>query len=147
MRVLLIAFVAVVVTAVALILGVVIFAPIGDGNVGAENLLGSARMRVNVLARCLDDVAEGIGTGSFEPKYVGCIEDILGRDEGRGFRILSEANLRQPVMDLLSERQLGFQEQIDRATATQDVDERRGALVAYQIMLGATAEELRQLVQ
>ncbi len=99
-----------------------------------------------MLASCLDEVAEGIGTGTFEPKYVECI-DILGRNDGQGFRELQAADMRVAVMDLLSERETAFQTQIDRATEAQDTDARRSAMAAYQIMLGATADELRTLTQ
>ena len=55
--------------------------------------------------------------------------------------------MRVAVMDLLSERETAFQTQIDRATEAQDTDARRSAMAAYQIMLGATADELRTLTQ
>ena len=74
----------------------------------------AARLRIRVLASCLDEVAEGIGTGAFEPKYAECI-DILGRNDGQGFRELQAADMRVAVMDLLSERETAFQTQIDRA--------------------------------
>ena len=96
----------------------------------------AAYTRINVLAHCLDDVAEGVGDGSFEPKYAGCIDDILGNDDGHGFRELSLARLRVPVMDLLTKREAEFQEQIDNS-----------ALLAYQLLLGATAIDLRGMVQ
>ena len=106
----------------------------------------AARLRIRVLASCLDEVAEGIGTGAFEPKYAECI-DILGRNDGQGFRELQAADMRVAVMDLLSERETAFQTQIDRGTEAQDTDARRSAMAAYQIMLGATADELRTLTQ
>ena len=99
-----------------------------------------------MLAFCLDEVAEGIGTGTFEPKYVECI-DILGRNDGQGFRELQAADMRVVVMDLLSDRETAFQSHIDRATDAPDADTRQSAMVAYQVMLGATSDELRALAQ
>ena len=109
--------------------------------------IDAAHSRIRILASCLDDVAEGIGTGSFKPQYAECINDILGRNGGEGFRVLSEGGLRVPVMELLSTREPQFQVQVDRAgTAQNDVDQ-KSALTTYQLLLGATASELRELAQ
>ena len=84
----------------------VIVAVISGCGASAEQI-EAARLRIRVLASCLDEVAEGIGTGAFEPKYAECI-DILGRNDGQGFRELQAADMRVAVMDLLSERETAF---------------------------------------
>ena len=55
--------------------------------------------------------------------------------------------MRVAVMDLLSDRETAFQVQIDRATDAPDADTRQSAMVAYQVILGATSDELRALAQ
>ena len=127
------------------LLSILVIVAVMSGCGASAEQIEAARLRIRVLASCLDEVAEGIGTGAFEPKYAECI-DILGRNDGQGFRELQAADMRVAVMDLLSERETAFQTQIDRATEAQDTDARRSAMVAYQIMLGATADELRTLI-
>ena len=128
------------------LLSILVIVAVMSGCGASAEQIEAARLRIRVLASCLDEVAEGIGTGAFEPKYAECI-DILGRNDGQGFRELQAADMRVAVMDLLSERETAFQTQIDRATEAQDTDARRSAMAAYQIMLGATADELRTLTQ
>ena len=99
------------------------------------------------MANCLDDVAEGIDSGSFEPTYAGCVEDVLGGNDGSGFRELSAAGLRVPVMDLLREYEGSFQTQIDMAQAAGSEDRRQAALTTYQLLLGQAALELRALAE
>lgn len=122
---------------------------IGCGGTPSTEQIEKAQMRVRVLANCLDDVAEGVGTGTFNPQYSGCVEDILGTERG-GMRELLDGGLGTPVRDLLSEHETAFQEQIDQAVAaerTGDDDTRRSRLLAYQLLLKAAAEDLRALAQ
>lgn len=109
--------------------------------------IDAASFRVRVLANCLEDVAEDIGSGTFETTYAGCIDDILGDGGFDVLRAGGGSNLVLDVRDLLSEYEPKFQEQIDRATSTPNDGTRRSALVAYQILLGTAAEELREIVQ
>ena len=128
------------------LLSIVVIVAVMSGCGASTEQIEAARLRIRVLASCLDEVAEGIGTGAFEPKHAECI-DILGRNDGQGFRELQAADMRVAGMDLLSERENAFQTQIDRATEAQDTDARRSAMAAYQIMLGATADKLCTLTQ
>ena len=106
----------------------------------------AGRVRTRVFAACLDDVADGVGTGSFDPKYQECVTDILGWNDGDGFRELQAAGLRGPVLAVMAEREPTFQDRIDQAVAT-DADTQQRALLGYQLLLGATADELRELVE
>ena len=128
------------------LLSIIVIAAVMSGCGASAEQIETANRRIRVLAFCLDEVAEGIGTGTFEPKYVECI-DILGRNDGQGFRELQAADMRVVVMDLLSDRETAFQWHIDRATDAPDADTRQSAMVAYQVMLGATSDELRALAQ
>ena len=109
------------------LLSIVVIVAVMSGCGASAEQIEAARLRIRVLASCLDEVAEGIGTDAFEPKYAECI-DILGRNDGQGFRELQAADMRVAGMDLLSERENAFQTQIDRATEAQDTDARRSAM-------------------
>ena len=58
------------------LLSILVIAAVMSGCGASAEQIEAARLRIRVLASCLDEVAEGIGTGTFEPKYAECI-DIL----------------------------------------------------------------------
>ncbi len=118
----------------------------GCGGYSPEQI-EAGRVRTRVFAACLDDVAEGVGTGSFDPKYAGCVTDILGWNDGDGFRELQAAGLRVPVMALMAEREPTFQDHIDEAATATDADTQQRALLSYQLLLGAAATDLRELAE
>ena len=122
---------------------------IGCGGTPSTDQIEKAQMRVRVLANCLDDVAEGIGTGTFNPQYSGCVEDIIGVERG-GMRELLDGGLGTSVRDLLREHETAFQEQTDQAVAAdraRDEDTRHSRLLTYQLLLEAAAENLRALAE
>ncbi len=128
---------------------IAVAAAIGCGSTPSTEQIEKAQMRVRVLANCLDDVAEGIGTGTFNPQYTSCVEDILGAERG-GMRELLDGGLGTPVRDLLSEHEKAFQDQIDQAVAAEqagDDDTRRSRLLTYQMLLKVAAEDLRGLAE
>lgn len=126
------------------ILVVVAFA-IGCTPPPTDQEIRDARSRIGGLAFCLEHVAEDIGTGTFETKYAGCVDSFLGNGGFDVLRAGGGSGLVLDVRDLLNEREVGFQKQIDRAKAATDIDLQRSALMSYQLLLGAAAEDLRKL--
>ena len=95
------------------------------------------------LAACMDRVSEGISTGSFRPQYTDCINEHLTPEAWAKLRE-GGPTLSPDFRSFMSEREDEMQAAIDRATAAAgNSDEQQAALLAYQLLLGATAVDLR----
>ena len=84
-------------------------------------------------------MAEGIGTGAFTPTYRDCVDGNL--TEGVWGALIDGAVSRQ-FRDLMGEREREFDSAL--TDARQNPGD-RSSLLAYQLMLGVTADEVRQL--
>ena len=120
-------------------------ATIGCSAPPTDQEIRDARARIDSMADCLDDVAEGIGAGTFEPKYAGCVDAHLGNGGFGVIRAGGGSRLVLDVRDLLKEQEVGFQHQTDRAKAAADETTQLSALMAYQLLLKAAAASLREL--
>ena len=105
----------------------------------------AAHVVLTGLADCLDRVVDGIGTGTFDPQYAGCVELHLSRDSASGgFSALTRAAAAEPVRRLLTDREAEFQRHVEQANETAGPG-RQAALLTYQLALADTANQLRSL--